>query len=620
MRFLRKHGEGLAALGSGFLMFSAWFVEKYIGVGAALLYLISYGVGGFASARQGLMVLVKERKLDVNMLMILAAIGAASIGYWLEGAILIFIFSLSGALEGYAEARSRSDLSTLMKMKPEEALRIQNDKEKRVSIEELRVGDHILVKPGEQIPADAKVIRGTSTVNQASITGESLPVEKEIGDEVYAGTLNERGSLLLEVTRLSEESLFSRIISLVEQAQQQKPRSQHRIERFEQYYANSVVLITLLLMFLPPLFLDWSWSDSLYKAMVFIVVASPCAIVASIMPATLSAISNGARKGLLFKGGSSLQALSEIKVVAFDKTGTLTVGQPRVTDIVTAPGYEAEEVLQVAASLESLSEHPIAQALVTKAKEKGLPVEAPDQFESVTGKGITGVIGNERWWLGKAAFVTRKSTSDQEWMARLYMLENQGKTMVLLSNSKGICGGIAIQDTLRPQAREAIARLKQMGIHVAMLTGDQEKTAEVIATEAGIDHVQADLLPEGKVKAIRELEEKYGPLLMVGEGVNDAPALGAATVGMAMGVSGSDVSLEVAQIVLMKDDLDKVPIAVKMARKTGRIVRQNLIFASLVICSLIGANFFGEITLPLGVIGHEGSTIFVILNGLRLLR
>ncbi len=254
MRFLRKHGEGLAAIASGFLMLSAWFVEKYIGVGAALLYLISYVVGGFASARQGVMVLIKERKLDVNMLMILAAFGAASIGYWLEGAILIFIFSLSGALESYAEARSRSDLSALMKMKPKEALRIQNGEEKRVPIEELRVGDHILVKPGEQIPADSKVIWGTSTVNQASITGESLPVEKEIGDEVYAGSINERGSLQLEVIRLSEESVFSKIISLVEQAQQQKPRSQHRIERFEQYYATSVVLITLLLILFPPLF------------------------------------------------------------------------------------------------------------------------------------------------------------------------------------------------------------------------------------------------------------------------------------------------------------------------------------------------------------------------------
>ena len=620
MRFLRKHGEGLAAIASGFLMLSAWFVEKYIGVGAALLYLISYVVGGFASARQGVMVLIKERKLDVNMLMILAAFGAASIGYWLEGAILIFIFSLSGALESYAEARSRSDLSALMKMKPKEALRIQNGEEKRVPIEELRVGDHILVKPGEQIPADSKVIWGTSTVNQASITGESLPVEKEIGDEVYAGSINERGSLQLEVIRLSEESVFSKIISLVEQAQQQKPRSQHRIERFEQYYATSVVLITLLLILFPPLFLNWSWSDSLYKAMVFIVVASPCAIVASIMPATLSAISNGARKGLLFKGGSYLQSLSEIKVVAFDKTGTLTMGQPTVTDIVAAPGYEAEKVLQVAASLESLSEHPLAEAIITKAKETGLQVETPGQFESITGKGITGMIGNEQWWLGKATFITEKFTSNQKWIAKIDALENQGKTVILLSNREGICGGIAIRDTLRPQAKEAIKRLKKMGIFVVMLTGDQEKTAKAVAKEAGIDDVRANLLPEEKVEAIREIEQKYGPLLMVGEGVNDAPALGSATVGMAMGVAGTDVSLEVAQIVLMKDDLDKVPIAVKLARKTGRVIKQNLIFASLVICSLIGANFFGEITLPFGVIGHEGSTILVILNGLRLLR
>lgn len=618
--FIERHGEGIAALVSGLFMLCAWLMEGYSGSWAAALYLISYGVGGFVKAREGLIALVTQRKLDVNMLMMLAAIGAASIGYWMEGAILIFIFSLSGALESYAESRSRRDLSSLMKMRPEKALRIQDGEEKMVSIEELRVGDRVLVKPGEQIPADSVVIQGASAVNEASITGESLPADKVIGDEVFAGTLNGRGSLLLEVNRLSEESLFSKIVSLVEKAQQQKPKSQHRVERFEQYYANGVILTTLLLMVLPPLLLNWSWSESLYKAMVFIVVASPCAVVASIMPAVLSAMSNGARKGLLFKGGSYLQALSEIKAVAFDKTGTLTVGEPVVTDVVAAKGYSEAEVLQVAASLESLSEHPIAEAVLKKAKQQELEVITPDQFEAVTGKGVQAQLRGEKWKLGKAAFLTADHSPSSEWMETFYRLEDEGKTVVWLGNDRGICGMIALQDTLRPQAKDAIAQLKQAGIHVVMLTGDQKKTAEAIAAEAGIDHVRADLLPEGKVAVIQELEQQYGPLLMVGEGVNDAPALISATVGMAMGVAGSDVSLDVAQVVLMKDDLDKVPIALKLAKKTRRIVKQNLIFAAAVIFSLIVANFIGGITLPLGVIGHEGSTILVILNGLRLLR
>ncbi len=616
--WLQRYGEGAAAMLSGLLILLAWFIEASSSQAAIALYLSAFLVGGYVKAREGILTFVHEREIDVNLLMIVAAIGAAGIGYWTEGAALIFIFSLSGALESYTLERSHRDISALMDLSPETARLQQNGEEVIVAVSELQKGHHLLVKPGDRIPADGLVLSGLSAVNQAAITGESIPVDKAPGDKVYAGTLNGQGAIVIEVTQTSDSSLFSRIIQLVQEAQSEMPRSQRFIERFERIYAKIILLLTLLLI-LSPVLLDWSWGDAFYKAMVFLVVASPCALVASIMPAVLSAISNSARKGVLFKGGAHLQNLAHCSVVAFDKTGTLTRGEPHVTDIEALQQYNQDEVLLYAASIESLSEHPIAQAIVKKAQALHLQLEQPDNLNSKTGLGVESKMGGQQWRIGKPSFMD-EAYLEPGIVSRIEALEQQGKTVIVMQNEHGIAGILALRDQIRPLTQKAIQQLKSVGFHIAMLSGDQEATAQAIAKEAGIDLVFSELLPEDKVTHIRKLQEQYGPVVMVGDGINDAPALAAAALGVAMGAKGSDAALDTADVVLMNDDIQRIAEAVTLSKRTQRIIVQNIIFSISVIAVLIITNFIQGIALPLGVIGHEGSTILVILNGLRLLR
>ncbi|MED4730462.1 heavy metal translocating P-type ATPase [Aneurinibacillus migulanus] len=616
---LQRHAEGIAAMACGVLTFGAWMLQDSGMAWTFVLYVLAYCVGGYVKAKEGLVTLYKERELDVNLLMLLAAAGAASIGYWFEGAILIFIFSLSGALENYTMKRSSKDIASLMDIKPETALLYKDGKESQIKIEELNIGDFVIVKPGERIPADGIVREGVSSVNQASITGESIPVEKEVEDSVFAGTLNGEGALIIEVTSGSESSLFSKIIRLVQEAQSEMPPTQQFIERFEGVYAKTVVGITLLLMTVPHYVLGWTWSETLYRAMVFLVVASPCALVASIMPAMLSAISNSARKGVLFKGGAHLENLAGIRAIAFDKTGTLTAGRPEITDVVPLQDYSKEQLLWIAGSIESLSEHPIGRAVTEKAEACGRPLLRPKQLTAVTGFGVVAEFENETWKIGKEAFVDARGK--HEMLSKLTQrLEMEGKTVIFIQNDRGIAGVLAVQDTLRPEAKETIAQLKKLGITIVMLTGDKRSTAEAIAVEAGVDEVYAELLPQEKVESVKALRERYGKVAMIGDGVNDAPALATASVGIAMGSAGSDAALDTADLVLMNDDLGKIPTAIRLGKKTGRIIKQNIVFSLGVILLLILSNFAQFLSLPLGVIGHEGSTILVILNGLRLLK
>lgn len=617
--FLERYGEGIAALTSGVLIIFAWIFSSHFNTLSIALYLLAFVVGGFVKAREGLYTLIKERDLDVNLLMILAAIGAATIGYWAEGALLIFIFSLSGALETYTMNRSHRDISSLMDLKPETAVRYDNGQETIVPIEQLKVGDIVIVKPGETIPADGLVDEGVSAVDQASITGESVPVDKSPGDEVFAGTLNGQGALFIKVSQPSESTLFSKIIQLVQEARSEKPTSQLFIERFERIYARAVIGMTILLIALLPLLLQWTWEDTFYKAMVFLVVASPCALVASIMPAMLSAISNSARKGLLFKGGAHLENLAQTKVIAFDKTGTLTEGHPVVTDVIAYEGYSENEMLQIAASIESLSGHPLAKAIVNEASARKLAIQRPFEMKSLTGWGVQAELNGELWKIGKPTMID-DSGMTEEAAASILQLQEQGKTVSIMLGSSGVVGVIALQDQIRPRAKAAIQLIKKMGIKVAMLTGDQKQTARAIAQEAGIDIVYAELLPEDKVQRIKELKQTYGSVAMVGDGVNDAPALATASVGIAMGTDGSDAALETADVVLMNNDLEKISTAIVLGKRAKAIVIQNIVFSIAVITLLIAVNFIQGIALPLGVIGHEGSTILVILNGLRLLR
>ncbi|NOU80202.1 cadmium-translocating P-type ATPase [Paenibacillus sp. LMG 31459] len=617
--------EMQAALGSGLMMLIAWAASGWSETISVILYVISYSIGGWIKAKEGVETLVKERDLDVNLLMIAAALGAASIGYWNEGAMLIFIFALSGALESYTMERSKKDISSLLALKPATAVRIEQGAMNEVAIDLLAIGDLLLVRPGELIPADGKVCRGESSVNQASITGESLPVDKAAGSEVFAGTVNGEGPLYIEVTKSAENTLFAKIIRMVEEAENEVPDSQRFIKRLESIYARVVVASTALLITLPPFLLDWSWNNTFYKAMVFLVVASPCALVSSIMPAMLSAISKSARKGILFKGGVHLENMARTSVVAFDKTGTLTEGVPQVTDFIAGEGYGREELLAVSASIEKLSGHPLAEAIVALAEAEQVELHTIEESKSITGWGIEGTINGQLWRIGKSNLLDDvdgavPQEGSEHWRALRSRLEQEGKTVSLILAGDSIAGMIALQDTVRAQAETAVRKLQELGIKVAMLTGDREATARVIAGKTGVDLVFAGLLPEDKVSHIKALREQYGHVIMVGDGVNDAPALATATVGVGMGMKGSGAALEIADVVLMNDNIEEIASTIALARRTQRIVKQNMIFAVTVIATLMISNFVQGIALPFGVVGHEGSTILVILNGLRLLR
>ncbi|MCA1318603.1 cadmium-translocating P-type ATPase [Bacillus tianshenii] len=617
---MKTHIELVFAIFSGVLIFAGWLLLKFDETTiAAPIFVLAYLIGGYFKAKEGLEDTIAEKELNVEMLMIIAAIGAAIIGYWMEGAILIFIFALSGALETYTMNRSQKEISALMGIQPEEAVRIQGDTEERIHISKVEIGDHLLVKPGERIPSDGNIVKGESAIDEAAITGESIPLEKHIGDTVYAGTMNVNGSIVLEVTKPASETLFQKIINLVQNAQSEKSPSQQFMERFEGPYVKIVLIVVGLMMILPHFLLGWSWNETFYRAMILLVVASPCALVASIMPATLSAISNGARKGILFKGGVHLENLSHLKAIAFDKTGTLTKGKPEVTDVLVREDIDKKDFLFSVGSIESYSNHPLAQAITAYARKNSeQPLQRPEQLDDKAGWGVTGTIDQKKWMVGKAEFVGKDaalsfSNGAAEALAR------KGKTVVYVKDENGIVGLIALKDVIRKETVEAIKRLQALDVQAIMLTGDSQSTAEAIAGEAAINRFIAECLPEEKVESVKELKDQYNSVAMVGDGINDAPALATANVGIAMG-EGTDVALETADVVLMKNDLLKISEAIELSKRMNKIIKQNVIFSITVIMLLISSNFFQVIDLPFGVIGHEGSTILVILNGLRLLR
>lgn len=616
---LKEHIELIAAVVAGILIAIAWFTtrDEMTSVGI-VLYLLAFLIGGFAKAKEGVEETIANKELNVEFLMILAAIGSAVIGYWTEGAILIFIFALSGALETYAMNKSHKEISALMDMQPEEAWLVLADGSlERVKVDTLQVGDVVMIKPGERIPTDGVIADGATSIDEAAITGESIPVSKFAGDDVFAGTVNMTGAVKMTMTKPSSESLFQKIIDLVQSAQSEKSPSQQFIERFEGTYVKVVLIAVGLMLFVPHFVLDWDWTTTFYRAMVLLVVASPCALVAAIMPATLSAISNGARNGVLFKGGLHIEHLSVLQAVAFDKTGTLTQGKPVVTDFIVRDGLDEKQTLSMLAGIEYNSNHPLAVAITAHAKQQDVSF-ANATIKDIPGYGLEATIDDVFYKVGKMDFVGREAAM-QFANGAAPLLAEEGKTVIFMADAQGIVAMAAMKDTVREEAKQAIAQLKELGIHTIMLTGDNEKTAKAIAKEAGVESYIAECLPETKVAHIKELMSKYKFVGMVGDGINDAPALATATTGIAMG-EGTDVALETADVVLMKNDLSKISYAVKVARKMQRIVKQNIIFAISVIMLLIASNFLQVVDLPLGVIGHEGSTILVILNGLRMLR
>lgn len=616
----KNHGELIAALISGLIILTAWIIKTNIPYGFFVtLNIIAFTIGGYAKAKEGITETLTDKKLNVELLMVFAAIGSATIGYWTEGAILIFIFALSGALETYTLNRSNKEISSLMKLQPEEALRINENGEKIVPVSELMPKDIILVKAGERIPADGKIIKGLTSVDESAITGESIPVTKEKSHEVFAGTVALDGTIKVEITKRANETLFQKIIQMVQQAKDEKSTTQLFIERFEGSYVNIVIITVLIMMFLPYFLFGWTLTESIYRAMVLLVVASPCALVASIMPATLSAISNSARKGVLFKGGVHIENLINMKAVAFDKTGTLTYGKPVVTDAFFASNYEKENVISIAGAIENESTHPLALAITAYSKKYGdQKTYEVEQMKTISGIGVSAIVENEKWEIGKPSLIGEHIAYQfQDGIAK--KLANEGKTVVFIIHNNQVAGLFALKDTIRKEAKKAVQALQNRGIYTIMLTGDNEPTAKAIAKEAGINHYIAECLPNQKVKELKKLKDSFKDVAMVGDGINDAPALATANIGVAMG-EGTDVALETADIVLMKNDLSKINETMGLSKRMNQIIKQNIFFSIAVIVILIISNFFQAIDLPLGVIGHEGSTILVILNGLRLLR
>jgi Cd2+/Zn2+-exporting ATPase len=623
----KKHADVVAAALCGVLLLFGWFTLQIGWVGLALLLLpAAYVIGGYESAREGLTTLFQERELDVDLLMIVAALGAAGLGLWqreysfiVDGATLILIFAISGALEGYAMRRTERSIRSLMSLTADTARVLRDRQEALVPVSTLQVGDRVLVRPGERIPTDGVIQEGYSTLNEAAITGESMPVEKAIGDPVFAGTLNGHGALKLTVHQPPESSLIQRIIRLVEQAQTETPPSQQFIERFERGYAKVIVLAGILLVLLPPFLLGWSWETTIYRALIFLVVASPCALMAATMPTLLSGIANGARQGILFKNGAQLELIGQVRAIAFDKTGTLTLGKPEVYKVIAANGYAEADVLQVAAALESSSEHPLGDAIVQAAQ--GLQWTTATDVQASPGKGIVGRYQQQTVTVGNADFVSQTTQLPEALIKAAQVLEQGGKTVVWVAQGQHVMGLMAVADRLRPHVTETITRLRSLGIEqIVMLTGDNDRTAQSMAQALGLDQVYANLLPEDKLHIIKHLQQQYQHVAMIGDGINDAPALAQASVGVAMGIAGSDVALETADIVLMSDRLEKLEQAITLSRRSQRVVKQNIVFAIGFILLLLLANFAGNITLPLGVIGHEGSTVLVTLSGLRLLK
>ncbi|AIQ52959.1 ATPase [Paenibacillus sp. FSL R7-0331] len=615
-----KNGGIFIAAACLVLIALAWLLERQgLQAGAITLFVLAYAVGGYRKAWEGMETLIKEKDLDVDLLMVVAAIGAAAIGYWLDGAVLIFIFCLSGALEDYSMEKTNQDIAAILKYRPETAVLLKNGTEVTVQASQLITGDIVRVRPGERIPCDGIVLEGVSAVDQSTLTGESVPADKMPDDGVYAGSINGQGALKLRVTKPAEDTLLSRIIHMVQEAKNETPPSQLFVERFEGIYAKTVVGAALLLMILPPYLLQWTWEDTIYRAMIFLVVASPCALVSSIMPAILSGISNAARKGVLFKGGIHLEAMAGVQAVVFDKTGTLTEGKPVITAVYPADGMTEAELLGLAASLERLSRHPVARAVVECAGAKRIALAPVTAMQDVTGFGVSGIVNGALCMIGKRSLLQTQKL-DERSQAIAAQLEADGNTVIYVEAGGHIAGMLAVQDRVRSHSAEAVKQLKNMNKKVIMLTGDARHTAEAIARQCGIDEVYAEMLPDGKLEMIKELTGKYGKVAMVGDGVNDGPALAAASVGIAMGAAGSDVALETANVVLMNDDITKIPYAITLGRRTSRVIRQNIAFALAVIVILVVSNFWGGLNLPSGVVSHEGSTLAVILSGLRLLR
>ena len=620
-----KQKENIKLYISALLLLISWLLGEQWGAGhlaQTVGYAASILVGGYRLFMKGFNNLSRF-KFDMNTLMTIAIIGAAFIGEWGEGATVVILFAISEVLERYSMDKARQSIESLMDIAPKEALIRRESQELVISVDDIQIGDIMIVKPGQKVAMDGIVVKGTSNLNQASITGESVPVMKTEDDEVFAGTLNEEGLLEVKVTKLVEDTTLSKIIHLVEEAQAERAPSQAFVDKFAKYYTPVIVALAFLIAIVPPLFAG-DWSEWIYQGLSILVVGCPCALVVSTPVSVVTAIGNAAKSGVLIKGGIHLEDAGSLKVIAFDKTGTLTRGIPTLTDIVTFGGDE-NELLMMTAALEKGSQHPLASAILKKAEANGLNFNelSVEDFQSITGKGIQATIKNEKYYVGSPSMFEEilPYHIDETISKQMMNLQKQGKTVMFLGTDHAILCVMAVADQVRKTTKEVMQKLHELGIKkTVMLTGDNQRTAEAIGNEIGVSEIKADLLPVDKLNYIKELRGKYHNVAMVGDGVNDAPALAAATVGVAMGGTGTDTALETADIALMSDDLSKLPFTIQLSRRALRTIKQNITFSLVVKVIALLLVIPGWLTLWIAIFADMGATLIVTLNSLRLLK
>ncbi|EFQ14535.1 cadmium-translocating P-type ATPase CadA [Enterococcus faecalis] len=586
------------------------------------LFILAIIIGGFSLFKEGFSDLLKLN-FSMESLMTIAIIGAAIIGEWTEGSIVVILFAISEALERFSMDKARQSIRSLMDIAPKEALIRRNNVEQMINVSKIEVGDIMIIKPGQKIAMDGQVIKGHSSVNQAAITGESVPIEKNINDDIFAGTINEEGALEVKVTKHVNDTTIAKIIHLVEEAQGERAPAQAFVDKFAKYYTPTIMVIAALIVIVPPLFFNGDWNTWLYQGLSLLVVGCPCSLVISTPVSIVSAIGNSAKNGVLVKGGIYLEEIGGLKAIAFDKTGTLTKGTPTVTDFTTVDSKDEEKYFSIITALESYSQHPLASAILKEADNRAISYKSVvvDEFTSITGKGIQGNIEGITYLVGSPKLFESILTDNSKIIENYQRLQQQGKTAMLLGTDKQILAVIAVADELRESSKAVIEKLHDLGIeHTIMLTGDNATTAQSIGKQTGVTEIKGDLMPQDKLDYIKSLKETYGKVAMVGDGINDAPALAASTVGIAMGGAGTDTALETADVALMGDDLQKLPFIVKLSRQTLRIIKQNITFSLGIKLLTLLLVVPGWLTLWIAILADMGATILVTLNGLRLMK
>ena len=583
---------------------------------AIAAFVAAIPVGAWFFAQEGWEEFIEEREIGIEALMLLAAAGCIVFGLWEEAAALVFLYSLAEAIEELTFTRTRSAIRELLDLAPKQARRLTGRREETIDADQLRLGDVFVVRPGEALPTDGVICDGSSTFNEAPVTGESVPVEKGPGQQVFAGTVNGQRAVEVKVTRAYADNTLPRIVHLVEQAQSQKSRAQRFVDRFATRYSPAVLLAAVLVAVIGGL-VDGDWTEWALRGVTVLVAGAPCALVMSVPVAAAAAISRAGRDGILVKGGLQLEALGRIQAVAFDKTGTLTKGTPEVTDVISLNGYDRRQALALAAAVEARSEHPLAQAVVTRAREEGIEPAAAQQFEALVGHGAIARVDGTEVWVGSPELVAQRAAAG-DLPADVGRLQDEGKTVVFVGQDDRLMALVALRDEPRPEAARAIAELRRLGVkHISMLTGDNHRTARAIAAQLGLDAHYAELKPEDKVTQIRRLHDEHGAVAMVGDGINDAPALATADLGIAMGTGGTDAAIEAADVALMADDITKVAQALSLGRRATRISRQNLLFSVVLLAVLIPSAVAGVLTVVVAVAVHEVAELLAVGNGVR---